>query len=275
MTDRQDIWHHLKDHEVIPPQEVFARLRQMLESGDAVPGLSVQPPLERLQQYAVTPPAFLGRQIELRLGIRSRFLGRARWYLSAAACLVLVVAGWMVYRSYSGRENNVAVERKVRQSAAPVANVPLPADTLLKKDTPARVLAAAGTPKDTRSAPGAKISVRPVLSIEGQTISVTDNDLLVTFTSFTYPAIPAYLTRNTDKPLKINIDQYTHLYVSKNMLSMMKQTYEVLPNGKPARKAKKMKRRLDNWKEKDQKRFDKGSGANPLDPVDLGDFIFR
>lgn len=273
MTDRQDIWRHLKDHEVSPPQEVFARLCQILETGDAVRGLSVQPPFERLQQYEVMPPAFLGRQIEDRLGIRPRVFGKVRWYLSAAACLVLIVAGWMVYRSYSTRENTIAIGRKMQQPATPGAIAPLPADTPLKKDTPSRTLAG-GMTTDAHPATREKISVRPVLSIEGQTISVTDNDLLVTFTSFTYPNVPAYLTRNTDKPLKIKIDQYTHLYVSKNMLNMMKQTYEVLPNGKLARKARKMKRRLDSWKEKDQKRFDKG-GANPLDPVDLADFIFR
>ena len=59
------------------------------------------------------------------------------------------------------------------------------------------------------------------------------------------------------------------------MLNMMKQTYEVLANGKATRKARRTKRRLDNWKEKDQKRFDKGNEANPLDPVDLAEFIFR
>ena len=59
------------------------------------------------------------------------------------------------------------------------------------------------------------------------------------------------------------------------MLEMMKQMYQVLPNGKPARKARKAKRRLESWKEKDQKRFDRDAGANPLDPVDLGDFIFK
>ncbi|HVW59473.1 MAG TPA: hypothetical protein VHC48_05545, partial [Puia sp.] len=148
----------------------------------------------------------------------------------------------------------------------------LTGDTLLKKDTSHAL--AIEAPADTRPSAGDKISVRPVFSIEGQTLSATDNDLLVTFTSFAYQDVPAYLTRSIDKPLKINIDQYTHLYVSKNMLSMMKQTYEVLPNGKPARKARRMKRRLDNWKEKDQKRFDKGK-SNPLDPMDLAEFIFR
>lgn len=271
MTDRQDIWHYLKDHEVFPPQEVFTRLQQMLVSENAVPGPSVQPPLERLQRHEIMPPLFLGRQIEERIGIRPRALGKVRWYLSAAACLVLALAGWMIYRGHTTGQRAVAVNNKGKEviQKGPAS---LPADTLLKKDT-SRALAGE-TATDTRPAAGDKISVRPVFSIEGQTISATDNDLLVTFTSFAYPDIPAYLTRNTDKPLKIKIDQYTHLYVSKNMLSMMKQTYEVLPNGKPARKARRMKRRLDNWKEKDRKRFDKG-GANPLDPVDLAEFIFR
>jgi hypothetical protein len=271
MTDRQDIWSHLKDHEVFPPQEVFTRLRQTLKSENVVPVPSLQPLLERLQGHEVSPPQFLGRRIEERLKIRPRPFGKVRWYVSAAACLVLALAGWMIYRSHTTGPRSVALDNKGK-GAIQKSPVSLPADTLLEKDASDTLGGEMVT--DTRPAAGDKISVRPVFSIEGQTLSATDNDLLVAFTSFTYPDVPAYLTRNTDKPLKINIDQYTHLYVSKNMLSMMKQTYEVLPSGKPARKARRMKRRLDNWKERDQRRFDKGR-SNPLDPMDLAEFIFR
>ena len=273
MTDRHDIWHHLKDHEALPPQEVFERLRQTLEAGNVMQNAEGEEDMERLQQHEVMPPAFLGRRIEKRLGIRPRVFGKVRWYLSAAACLVLIVAGWLVYRNYDTGETGIAAGKKTQRPAIQKGPATLPADTLLKRDT-SRMLAGK-TATDTHAATHDEISVHRVFSIGGQAVSVTDNDLLVTFTSFVYPDVPAYLTRNTDKPLKIDVDQYTRLYVSRIMLDMMKETYQVLPNGKPARKARRMKRRLDNWKEKDQKRFDKGNEANPLDPVDLAEFIFR
>jgi len=274
MTDRHDIWHRLKDHEASPPHEIFGRLQQMLQTGDAVPAQTAGNPFERLQQHEVPPPADLHRQIEVRTGIKRASSGRTQWYLVAAACATLLVAGWLIYRSYTAKETNIAVARKTQQPGPSKAAVPVVTDTLnASGDTSGRL--AGTTIADTHApAPSGK-GIRPAFSIDGQTIRVTDNDLLATFTSFTYPDVPAYLTRNTGKPLKIYIDQYTQLYVSKNMLDMIKVTYQVLPNGKPARKARKMKRRLDNWKEKDQKRFDKDNGANPLDPVDLAEFIFR
>jgi hypothetical protein len=264
MADRQDIWHHLKDHEALPPQEVFDRLRQRLEEGND---------MERLQRHEVTPPAFLGRRIEERVGIRPQSLGKVRWYMSAAACLVLMVVGWMVYRGNTAGPRVATVDKKQPAIQKGPASLPV-SDTLFgQKDTSA---ALAGKPaKDAYAAARDGISVHHVFSVGGQAVPVADNDLLATFTSFIYPDVPAYLTRNTDKPLKIDVDQYTSLYISRNMLDMMKETYQVLPNGKPARRARRMKRRLDNWKEKDQKRFDKGSRANPLDPVDLAEFIFK
>jgi len=264
MTDRPDIWNHLKDHEELPPQEVFDRLQHALENEDVH--------FERLQQHEVPPPSFLRQKIEDGAGIRRSGSGVMRWYLSAAACLLLIVAGWIVYRSNRDSLRTAAREKTMPSPASP-AGVPLHADTLSgKTDTSTgttTMTAGVVTPS------GSGKNGRLTYSIGGRSVPVTDNDLFATFISYTYPDIPGYLTRDADKPLSIYVDQYTSITVSKNMLEMMKQMYQVLPNGKPARKARKAKRRLESWKEKDQKRFDRGAGANPLDPVDLGDFIFK
>src|SRR4051812_17229662 len=102
MTGGHDIWRHLKDHETSPPGEVFDRLQQLLEKGSAV--LPEKRPLERLKGHEVAPPVFLRKKIEERSGMRVGVSRKTRWYLSAAACLLLVVVGGIVYRSYtSGR----------------------------------------------------------------------------------------------------------------------------------------------------------------------------
>ena len=262
MTDRPDIWSHLKDHEELPPQEVFDRLQHALENEDVH--------FERLQQHEVPPPPFLRQRIEDSSGLKPSGSGVMRWYLSAAACLLLIVAGWIVYRNNRDSLRTAAME-KTKPSPASSAGVPLHTDTLSGTTDTSAATATAGVV--TPSGPGKNGHL--TYSIGGRSVTVTDNDLFATFISYTYPDIPAYLTRDADKPLSIYVDQYTSITVSKNMLEMMKQMYQVLPNGKPARKARKAKRRLESWKEKDQKRFDRGTGANPLDPVDLGDFIFK
>lgn len=266
MTDRPDIWSHLKDHEALPPQDVCNRLQRILGVGE----------MERLQEHAVSPPLFLRQEIAQRSGIKPSTAGklspgRFRWYISAAACLVLIVAGWIFYgNNHTTDARTAAAEKK---QVTPVAGVAVHADTLSEStDT----TGGTGTlTTDAGAVAGSPRHLRPSYSIEGESISVTDNDLMATFTGFVYPDVPDYLTRNADQPLRIHIDQYTNITVSKNMLEMMKQMYQVLPNGKPARKARRIKRRLESWKERDQKRFDKSVNANPLDPVDLGEFIFK
>ena len=271
MTGRHDIWHRLKDHETSPPGEVFDRLQQLLEKGSAA--LADQRPLERLKGHEVAPPVFLREKIEERSGIKARVARKIRWYLSAAACLLLVVVGGIVYRSYTSGRWQLSAAGGGRQPDQGKV-VPLPADTLRRENDTVGVLASSGA--GNTSAPAAREKgVRPAFSIEGHTIHVADDDLLASFISFTYPDVPVYLTRSTDRPLRIQIDAYSSLYVSKSMLDMMQEMYKVLPNGKPARKARRMKRRLESWKEKDQKRFDNGNGANPLDPLDLAEFLFR
>jgi hypothetical protein len=264
MTDRRDIWSHLRDHEELPPQEMFDRLQHALEKEDVY--------LERLQQHEVPPPSFLRQRIEDSSGIRPLRSGVMRWYLSAAACLLLIVSGWIVYLSNRDSSHTVAI-KKTPQGPASSAGVPLHTDTLSgRTDTSA---GAGTTTAGAGTSAGSEKNGRLTYNIGGRSVTVADNDLFATFISYTYPDIPAYLTREADKPLSIYVDQYTSITVSKNMLEMMKQMYQVLPNGRPARKARKAKRRLESWKEKDQKRFDRGAGANPLDPVDLGDFIFK
>jgi len=116
-------------------------------------------------------------------------------------------------------------------------------------------------------------SARP--SIEGHPLTLVDNDLLFTFTSFRYPQIAGFINPEADHDLKIHIDQYTNITLSPVMAGFIKDLYGSRNNGKPTRKARKTKERLEKWQAEDQKRFDSSRLSNPLDPFDLADFLFR
>jgi hypothetical protein len=105
--------------------------------------------------------------------------------------------------------------------------------------------------------------------------TVVDDDILVTFASFSYTKVPAFLMNTQDEEVLIRADMYTSINVSKGMRKMMKKMYEVRRNGKPTHRARKQKRRLVSWQKDDAKHFDKDMTNNPLDIIDLADFIFQ
>jgi len=112
-------------------------------------------------------------------------------------------------------------------------------------------------------------------AIEGHPLALVDNDLLVTFTSFRYPEIGEYIGQEGEYDLRIHVDQYTNIALSPTMAGFIKEMYSYRKNGKPTRKARKTKERLERWQAADQKQFDSSARSNPIDPFDLGDFLFR
>ena len=59
------------------------------------------------------------------------------------------------------------------------------------------------------------------------------------------------------------------------MAEYLKGMYEVNDKDKPTRKSKKLKAKLAKWKKKDESYFDRSLQKNPLDIIDLGEFILK
>jgi len=76
-----------------------------------------------------------------------------------------------------------------------------------------------------------------------------------------------------NNPVSITIDEYSSLQVSKPIVDMIKQLHQTKKSGKPSRKAKKIKKKLERWKAKDEQYFSNSKSA--LDPIDLGKLIFN
>lgn len=111
------------------------------------------------------------------------------------------------------------------------------------------------------------------MKINGGSFSIIDNDYLVTFTSFNEANLPLFL--QADKPVAtlITVDNYTDITISEGMGAMMKKMYKTKKSGKPTRRARKQREKLDKWKKADADYFNNNSTSNPLDPMDLGNFI--
>ena len=285
MDNRPDIWRRLRDHKTPPPPEVLDRLQHALSASEEdAPG-----GLERLRQHIVHPPfAAQSSIIKRTSGTRSRSVRPSRLFYGAAAACIFLVAGLALYKTLFSHKpmSSAMVKTIIVHPAVPLSGV-RPADTapgrgnVLPGDTAgaatALVVDATDSMRSSLTA-SAGISKRDRLFnmfINNHPLPLVDNDLLVTLTSFKYPEVADYINRGEDKTLKVHLDQYTNIVISKQAAGMIKEMYEKRSNGKPTRKARKMKDRLDGWKRADEKRFDSAVPFNPADPVDLAEFIFR
>jgi hypothetical protein len=301
MDNRPDIWRRLQDHETPPPPEALDGLQHALSTSeeDALGGL------ERLRQHIVPPPSSLRRSIEKSMTgsaknpvtgsstpapsmSRLRSIRPSRLIYGAAAACILLVAGLMLYNTLFTRKSTPIgiVHTTATHPAVPPSGV-RPADTALSQgealpgDTAGAATALVADATDSmgfaRIASAGTLRLgRPFnMFINNHPLPLVDNDLLVTLTSFKYPEVADYVNRGEDKTLKVHLDQYTNIVISKQAAGMIKEMYEKRSNGKPTRKARKMKDRLDGWKRADGKRFDSAAPFNPADPIDLAEFIFR
>lgn len=299
MANRSDIFSRLQSYEVSPPQEAFQLLQNRLLAENAavvqegvwhgLQQLSISPPeilqekitqaiaalpsLICLQQVAILPPTGVSAHIQQQLFPGKKQTGKqwlqARWI--AAACLVLALAGWGIY--YLGTvKQTLPVQQPVVQ--APVATprsqiAEQPADSnaaIVKKVLPQY--------KDYDNNSNVNFFKNNRFKTEGAFITITDNDFVVTFASFSYDELPAFLTSEENKEQFIRLDQYSYFTISENMVAMLKKMYQTKSKGTPTRRARKEKEKLEQWKKADEKRFDLQKG-NPMDPIDLGDFLFK
>jgi hypothetical protein len=283
MDNRTDIWRFLQDHEVLPPPEVSARIRQDVNAAS-------------LQSHSVPPPPFLraaiGAAIKKQQPARSGLIPRSglirffegpakrRWvYGAVAACFIVFSFGLVIYRAAFTGKPQTPVVTNTRRSNQPA--VILPADTLAAQDSSAKAPALAANDstvgKADSSALAGTIKVYRLssMNIGGGSIPLVDNDLLVTFTSYKYPQLSGFMNAMADRDLKVHLDQYTNIVLSKPMVILIKQIYQTRSDGSPSRKARKAKARLDDWKMADEKHFDSLNAPDPVDPIGLAEFIFK
>jgi hypothetical protein len=304
MDNRPDIWHHLRDHQTPPPPEVIQRLQQALSEINtdadraAVPdGNGVGAPerlrlerlrLQRLQWEPIAPPAFLRGSI-LNAITRSeeaqprgalRVFPKKWLYSGIAASLLLLLASVTVYKILTSDKPGSTDKNNTTAKITPIASSRTTVDTVKTSDsaTATNIASAEDLPSAATDSISPAVTAKPEhwrLRLDGHSIRLVDNDPLFTFTSYHYPEMGNFMEQKAGEEIKISVDQYTNILVSKQAAAMIREMYKTRSNGKPTRKARKMKERLEAWKKADEKRFDSTTGFNPTDPLDLAEFIFK
>jgi hypothetical protein len=104
--------------------------------------------------------------------------------------------------------------------------------------------------------------------------NIRDNDFLFTLASFNYTQAEGFLA-DIKKDPKISLNKFSYVNISDKMAAFLKQLYAVNSKKKPTWKARRAKARLNKWKRKDEENFDTQINKNPLDILDISEFIFK
>gem|GEM_PF-453176 len=274
MEERTDSWHHLQDHSTPPPREVFENLRELLDSAALANAAATNPTAEtapaflRLADHSIPPPAHL-RSAIMDAVIPAANGRSKKWlpYAAAAACVLLLAIGFIRYKNVRGNKPGVA------QNRAYLPPVVTPS-ALSSGSLPATASATSVVKDSVRTAP---IRLSPAtLTLDGDRFALADNSPLMTFTSYRYPNLVKDIDNDTknETALRIHLDQYTDITLSPAMTAALHDLYDTRKDGSLSSKARKTRERLEKWNAEDKKEFDPHNSANPLDAVDLAEFLF-
>jgi hypothetical protein len=281
-TAFKKLFAQLRNHSISPTSDLFK------EAIEPEIQLLKANPLKALKDYSIAPPVQFEKMLsgakETTKAKVISFAGYSRRIAAAVAVIILGGAAYFIYQNTqnSPLQNNNPVAVNVapanNKSTEPAVAAPQlnPAITPITPQTGNTTIASVNSfgqfnkPEAPSSATG---SFAPTFSIDGNKFAVKDNDYLATFASFTEESAPAFLRAEKPVATAITVDKYTSISISEGMAAILKKTYKTRKNGKPTRRARKQKEKIEKWKQADADYFNQNSTNNPLDPMDLGDFI--
>jgi hypothetical protein len=300
MDNRPDIWRRLQDHEMTPPKELFDRLLHAFRATDArtdnppadhpslpAPAEDGIRSLARLQQYTTPPPAFIHTAIRNSIiGSGPRRFGwfpRFRFFYAAVAACLVIVFGVVVYRMNTSHQPHIkdVVRKTTMPGPVSPAQQGTPAPLTPAEDSSGATTAVTSDATDSTISGSTVANItgiitrQPAWYIDHHPFPLVDNDLLITLTSLKYQEVADHVSKAGDQAMKVHLDQFTNIVISTQVVAMIKEMYRTRSNGKPTRKARKMKERLEDWKKADEKHFDSTAFFNAADPIDLAEFIFK
>jgi hypothetical protein len=304
---KQNILHQLQDYSATPPPGLFDKVWQTLQNSslsDTMNNASIintgdgHPPaeLDFLRAVAVAPPAYMFSQVANVVlhpdnaiaappakVVRKNF----GWWKKAAAAAVLLLFGIaVVYQLMQNKTETDAVailpsktgNEAVTQPAMP-ATGSAGANLANDSNTQQSIVQKATTGQTTKKYREGRAKWQNQYSEKGQqsnALAFAGTDVLYKLVNYQYQDATAFMTALAASPQRrISIDRYSYVNVSEKMNGLLQRMYETKKNGKPTGKARRTKKRLEKWKKADAEYFDSKLSKNPLDIVDLSEFIFK
>jgi hypothetical protein len=274
-----NILQQLKDHPVPPPADIADAIHKNIaaEKKEAEENAPLES-IGQLRDSSIAPPAFLlDNIVAAKPKTNSAKVIPFRKYFTAAAAVLLVIVAIALLTRLSGKKEATQKEL-VHQSTGsqPVYTAPLKKDpvgfTVIEKNVDE--VDKIPSQNNKKSVHHRVHKISGTATIDDADFAIRENDLLYSFTSFNYNNLPAFITNENTEAVKVRIDRSASITLSEGMVGMMKRMYQQKRNGKPTAKARREKRKLQRWKNADAKFFDKNVEKNPMDPLDLAEFIF-
>ena len=126
---------------------------------------------------------------------------------------------------------------------------------------------------DKESMVSNELLTETMLVVNGIELKFVDNDFFATFASFNTVTTDFLNNIPEGKDQTVRLNNYSSIVITAKMQAMMKKMYKTKRNGKIPNSAKKLQKKLLDWKQSDNKYFDSNNKNNPLDPIDLFDFL--
>jgi hypothetical protein len=286
------VFEKLKTYSSTPPPQSFDQIFNKISNNNKenISQIGI------LKNYAVQPPQHSFENILKKINNQVKttqqpatVISFLKKYSVAAACVGLLCAGIVVYTlrtagtpndnntpvaNNSSMPNTTAIANEsLEDTVASGSNTTIPSNAF--KNNIAKRFA---TKKSRLKTAGGKEEIEQFVpfSMNGINIPFEDNDFMATFINYKYSEKDSAMFNIPEgQALVIRLDQYNYVSISSKMQGNMKTMYKTKNNGDPTRKAKKMKKKLEAWKNDDKDNFDKKVYKNPLDPLDLFDFLYK
>lgn len=282
MSDKlKDILQQLQEHHQSPPENLLDNIL-LYENQEKNIKLLIDEDVSgftALQNHQRTVPNHLYQNISNALFTTRKDGGIIKMMFTSrriAAVLILALSAWLVFYLSTKKNTNsdyqAAINKPVETLktdvpiATPTGKTPSAAVSIKEAATIA-ILKNPGLAKSMNK------GIFKNLQIDGKSIEVVDNDLLYTLFNCDYKILEPYL-ESENKKLVMGLDKYSSVTVSPRMVTFMKTMYTTNKRNKPTRKARKAIKALDKWKKTDGEYFDLQQHSNPLDIIELSEFIF-
>ncbi len=282
-----------KDFAPLPPSFLFDAIMADIDNKK----LSQSVGLDLLIEFKMPPPTFLFGNIQKEFALKSNkaplspvviMAGFRGYGMSAAASILFCLMASLIYKQFSvatqdANLSDVAVAQPLTNNANINEHVVNDTTTAINPNNKTlkntarlniKVVKPTIAKIDTKTIVAGELLGEKNVSFNGTSLPFIDNDFFATFASFSY--VTADILKNTPegKDLVVRLNNYSAIAISSKMQDMMKKMYKTKKNGKIPSSAKRLQKKLVDWKASDNKSFDQNLQKNPLDAIDLLESVF-